>query len=698
MARFRTPSGSQCRGERGAFLLLFALLLVFFLTVVAFAVDLGQGRLQRRNNQQLVDLASLAAGQHLAGYGAPGSSDAAINPYGACVAAINSIQVNADDFRPTLSTAEIESTCGIFYNPYAPVVGTTECDSASPVPLTTSPVQRGPFELTIQYPVLDSAIADARFDSGIGANDGVNPCQRMKISLIRTDDTSFAAVIGIDQIRSRGSAVVRGTVDPGGQVIPAFLILERYRCSALVENNVGGDSLGIVVEAVDDQPGYIHVDTAAVPSQCSNSTTSPDGVAVYGTPLPDGSDSIVVESISATLPGVLSVVATGERAAYGDGYNVEPSPGEVISRVPVDDVFNDDENDAIGELHDDAYPEVSSPTNLGITSSEWVELGCDLLPTVADAADAASAVKWFVNCPNANFTSASATLITSPGGGLQPPTELVFSGNVSVANSGVLDASGPSKVVIRGSLLSRGVVALPDVQSFFVGNGIDIRSNGSLRVASEELPQYYDGPDDDTLNDDVLTVCDEEDTDDENTSMVVFFNDNVNTSRQALNVAGTAAFCETTIYLAGANSASNDDFRSRYDDTTSIFGCTSDLPCPANSTPLSNARFDFSGLVEWTAPNEAQGDDDPPDPRGNEDLMFWSEAERTSTVSGTLVSSGIFVAPNMEVRLQSPADNTPRNSQFIARRLFLLQGTLQMRPLPNDTIPIPDPGSYTIIR
>ena len=376
--------------ERGATLIVFALLLVFLLTVVAFAVDLGQGRLQRRSNQQIADLATLAAGQFLAGFGGTGSSPVQTSPFDACVAAVHSVQVNADQFRPTLSQSEIESACSVFYDPYS-AIG-TPCDSSSPTPTETSPIVRGPYTLTIRYPIPAGELQEDRFQGGVGADDGDDACKRMRVTLERDDDTAFAGVIGIDSIHSSASAVVRGTIEPGGEAVPAFLILERYKCGAL-GNSVGGASEGIVVEADGDQAGYIHVDsdaTGAVPTYCSNSTTNAGGVTTYASPLPSGDPSLTVESAGDSL-GVLSIVATGSRAAYGGGFNVTPTEGaDVISRSPVDEVFEDSagDNSALVPLHAASYSDVSSTANLGLDSPSWVELGCDLAPSAADLADA----------------------------------------------------------------------------------------------------------------------------------------------------------------------------------------------------------------------------------------------------------------------------------------------------------------------
>lgn len=681
------------RGERGAFLVIFALCLLAVLTFVAFAVDLGNVRFQRRNNQQLTDLAAIAAGQFMAGYGGA-SGGVAASPFDACVAALGAVQGNANDFLPELTVAQMEAACDVFYDPEDGSGALCDSDDPNPPVLESDPITRGPYTVVIRHPVTDELIDDDRFQGGSGTNDGLDACARLQVLVGRTDETAFASVIGHDRLNSRANTVVKGTVDEGSKVIPAFLILERYKCGAL-GNSVGGDSLGIVVEAVGSQPGRIHVDssaTGAVPADCSNTTTSAGGVTTWATPLPSGDNSLIVEPAGAA-PGVLSIVATGARASGGGGINVTPTPGEPVSRAPIDEAFRDPADPtqaAVAAMHSAARPEVASSANLATGTNGWLEVNCTLNPSAGDLADI-SATNWYVNCPG-SFSPASPTVFTAPPTPRQAPTQIVFRNNVSVGNGQTFDTGAATKVVVRGSFSSAGTSALPSVQKFYVGDGLSVTNTGSLRVASASLPTI--DPDEN-----VASACAAENENDESNEIVVFFS-GTGPSQYAMDIAGPAAFCETTVYLTGSKTATA-SYAPMSDTSTAIYGCSIDLPCPTDTTTatIANARWSITNLVEWTAPNQ-DTDTIPPDPRGREDLMFWSEGQRTSNVGGGgfLVSSGVFVSPNMRVEMRSPATASPRNAQFIARQLFLFQGTLQMRPLPNDSVPVPEPGSFTLIR
>ena len=120
----------RAANDRGAILILMSLVLVFLCILVAFAVDFGQARFSRRDNQQMVDLAALSAGFYLSGNG---SDTVANQPRAACEAAFSSLLTNADQFTPSVDAV---TAC-------APFPQTNEaCDSdpTSPTP-TVGPRQ-----------------------------------------------------------------------------------------------------------------------------------------------------------------------------------------------------------------------------------------------------------------------------------------------------------------------------------------------------------------------------------------------------------------------------------------------------------------------------------------------------------------------------------------------------------------------------
>jgi hypothetical protein len=102
--------------------------------------------------------------------------------------------------------------------------------------------------------------------------------------------------------------------------------------------------------------------------------------------------------------------------------------------------------------------------------------------------------------------------------------------------------------------------------------------------------------------------------------------------------------------------------------------------------------------VEWTAPNQLSTVADAANPF--EDLAYWSESSDLSEIKsgGVMRTAGIFFSPNASVAFRSPAIGSPRNAQFVARTLQLLQGTLTMQPVSSDAVRVPLPGGYGLIR
>lgn len=670
------------RGERGAFLLVFALCLTLILTIVAMTVDLGQARLSKRDEQQLADLASISAGRQMAGYGAMSGGVVVSRPRSACTAAMASIDTNSKAFNPEPAT--IDTECGKLPETSAGCTSTT-----SPINAT---VVDDPYAVTVRWPIPDSELVDVRF-LGTGANDGTDQCARFRTAVQRTDDTAFAGVIGVGSLTTSASAVVRSTLDSNNTIIPAFLVLERFKCDALSNSANGADSYGIQILGIPstDQPGTIHVDSAAN-SGCGGGAAN--SVAVYGTPLSSGDPSIFLHPAPVSGdPGTLYVVATTNPAkSVPDGINTSPQPGDVVSRAPLNEEFASLANPAVQGVHGGARTALATDITSDVVGDGWKRLGCsleELAPLDTDDE------KWYVRCDSYSAVvgqvEATATLLGAT------PERIVFDGDVAVATGEVLDfattiAGDTAEVTIKGKLSVAGAIKFgPLVENVYVGGGETYKAgknessvsiSGSLQIRSTSLP---------TIADDgtVSTVCPTA-PQVGRAEFAVFGDDGPN-----LDVSGNLAMCNTMVYLGGATSGHPFAPQS----TTSGGGCSVELPCPKVGSNVATAGyFELTGLVDWTAPHATAGT--PPSPRGIEDLLFWSESDATADVKAgaKVVTQGIFVGPNLNVEFRSPALGEPRNAQFIARRLELLQGTLYMLPNPNDSTPIPAPGSFAIIR
>lgn len=646
------------RRDQGAVLILVALLLTVLMIVVAFAIDLGQGRFARRDNQTAVDLAAVAAGYFMAGNG---TSVVVSNPQEACKSAIRSVQINLKDFSPTTSA---EAACAGY--PITSVL----CPSQPATPNVT--VSDTKYTVTVRYPVPDTELESERFATGV--NDGTDPCTRMRVSLTRTDQTYFAAIMGIDEIESAATAVVTGTIDPGSPGVPSFLMLERVDCGVL-GNSVGGDSRGIVVLAnpEDAQPGYIHVDSYAT-GTC-NDTNTLGGFAVFGTPLPDGTPSTVINDYVNALgeedPGILSVVATNGRAAYTypTGIDTAPTAFDPVSRYPVDERYEA----GITLLHSAAHTELTksgAPPGYSVYS-------CD-----GTLISAGSPADVFVDCP-ADYGGSGAPWAAAAG-------RVVFSHGVNLGNADILLLPQAKEVIVRGQFaVNTGDVLVPDIDRLYVGNRLTVGNGGSFAMgyATPTIPNLSDGS---------PGQCPP--SPGERRELVIFGGA---TNAAAFDSAADMTMCSTTVYLAGPLSAVGGTYVKRLDDQRVTHAtCTPTRPCPLiTGNVTAGARFEFNGAVRWSAPDQY---DEIPEgvPQGLEDLALITEGPGVIDVKsgGELIVTGVSYAPNATVQLRSPATAVPFNAQFIARKLFLFQGTLQMKPAEADAVTIPKPGTFRLIR
>lgn len=672
-------------GDRGAFLVLFALLLVVIITFVSFVVDLGQARASQRSNRSTADLAALSAGHWLAGGAFTGTQPVA-DPVKACISAVQSVRTNEPSFQPSESPA-VECA-------------KLTCDPLSPAAGPSAVFNDDQMTLTIEYPVLVGGLSDTRF-SGPGVKDGSDPCERMRITLRRTDDVSFAGVIGVTSLSTTGSVVVKGDIkDPRENAVPAFLILERTDCGSVLTGV--GDGEGIEVQATvnlkgEPQPGYMHSDSDASGS-CGGSDSdhaiyggnskSPESIILQ----PHIAGSVVTEGIFETRADPTKGVGGYFRGTY--------RVGGLVSRQPADDIYKA----SLEGVHSSAYSALSLSLLDAATAQTngYDVFGCDKSLLLEGSA---TNVRAFIFCPL--FQNAWT---------LTGYREVVFSGKVDLSGpSSGNDISLPdaTDIVIGGGVFLAGggsnqsVFDAPAAENITIGDRVVVPKNGVLSVnrggpaplttASETptCPARFDPDDANT------TVG--------NTSRVVIFS---SSSSPALDITGNFTLCEGTLYLAGPRSPGNSAYlrESKVTGTDANGGeCSGTLPCPVSTADLgaryliaSGATVNLVGPNTTTAPAPTTGwtwsvgQDG-----GVEDLAFWSETGGLSDIRGSAILSilGVFSAPNGTFEFRSgPSDTDPTDSQYIARKVKMFNGRLNMLPTAANTVSVPIPGSFTLIR
>ncbi|MEY2570624.1 MAG: hypothetical protein QOE63_974 [Acidimicrobiaceae bacterium] len=684
------PVHRRSRGDEGVTIVLFAFALVAILVMAAMAVDLGQLRASKRSDQSAADLAGLAAGFYLSGRGSnPVRSDA----QAACAAAINSVQTDVSGFGVVLSTPLARSdACGNF-----PADAKTGCSSASnfdPVVVTS-----GRYTLTIRFPVPSGELADPRFN-GVGIDDGTNQCERMRVTLSSSDQTTFARAIGISSLDTSATTVVRGNTKQNQQGVAALLLLERVGCSTLFTQG-GGNSGGIAVEASSaTNPGVIQSDSAGIVGQslaganACTTNSNESGYAIYGTALPSaagGGPSIVAMDSSNGTEGIIGIYANQLGATSNiyrggccatAGINKPSSASNVNSRHFADVKYNQPVAQGgaaqISTLHGIGFA-ASTMTAATATTAGYTVLNgnavCNGMDTTSNAAAASAAVKVFVDCP----------------GGLQVDTaifpnatDFVVNDKVSIANNKILDLPAARRIFIRGctsGCSGGGNYALNVVGSFNVNTGASALPDG-IGCASRKGPGAGG-------------------TTNRWTELATFGGPMV--------VTGQVRLCQTFVYLGRNSSAYAQESVTATgvspENYPAIAGCSALLPCPKNGGNDSYIQFSGgSASADWSGPNQLSTQPTVADFATNpfEDLALWSETDSPSQIKGQGANSteGVYFLPNTTGTFTGQATQAlPLNAQFIARSLRVSsQGNLFLRPNLADAIVTPIPGGIELIR
>src|SRR2546423_249252 len=221
MGFWRALARGRIREDRGAYAILFVIIVVAMFTMIAIVVDLSSARAQVRNNQTTSDLAALAAANHLPG-----------DPVGACAAAWAYVRSNI----PGLPA--LPSPCSP-PNPAFPAA----CDALTPAHDYVA--QSGNFLITFRYPIPDG---DPALSGPSRSVDGTDPCARFSVTVRTKITTLFGGITGAQALSAPASAVSRGElITRGGQAV-ALLILDPHGCQSI---QTGGQ--GTVVHVLGNQ-------------------------------------------------------------------------------------------------------------------------------------------------------------------------------------------------------------------------------------------------------------------------------------------------------------------------------------------------------------------------------------------------------------------------------------------------------------
>lgn len=692
----RTSRRARSRKDDGAVLVLTALCMIALLFIVAIVIDLGFTRSDRRGGQSAADSAVLSAAQTYVGSDVEAACETAF--------AYLALSLDSEQFAGEACSGLPASCVDASDAPTLPATWTAR-DSV------TRATSDGTFEASVIYPVTSGSPELERV-SAIGSRSAVETaadgtaCQRLGIRLITTQEPLFGTIAGSTERRSSVHAVA--AIDegpPNERLIPAFLMLDRSACQAIFVNTgagSGSDTLpdgsprpeGILVQAnntvTPPQPGFVHSDSDA--SQCGNATGD---YAIFAAN-PSGRKTLFVESASDGSLGRIEAVSTTRPGTGGTNVPVDGG-APVASRQPVDDIYQA----AIETLHPQAHDAITTTATPPAGAVQFS--GCSTVPSsppplVGD---------WtaYISCPNFNESLALTA------------TSVIFQGDVSLGSARRVLLPNARSIVVRGSLsLSGGggsnqsAFQAPVVRSFVVGNGLAVGSNAAF---STNVPLASTSPP--TAN--FTPTCShlgQLNPPTSNHTRMAIFSGSASTG-PALTVSSRAAFCRTSVYLAGPHTPARRLYDEQSDETSA--GCDDDFPCPSvSANTMPGARFDLAGgTVEWSAPNrtESPSADDLPLPDvaagggGLEDLALWAEGgSGTNSLEAsnignnvTFRTSGIFFAPNSVVEFRSGGAGTdPVDAQFVSRIVRMYAGRFTMKPAPGNAVDIPAAPTLSLIR
>ncbi len=255
--------------DRGAYAILYAVLITVMVGIAALVLDLANLRLDRRANRAAADSAAIAAAAEL--------GQAASSPRDACEKAVHYAEANLGITNPGANTCAATFPAAEAAVATACAAGTKLVAEDVPSYPPGSTPDRDIFRIEVNWPVPDGdpLMTDPDRENstaivqGISARDG-KPCARMGVEVIQRGQFVFAGIFGFSGQTTSSHSVGLSGVGETGDVAAPLVVLDRSSCDALV---VGGG--GSVVVAAD--PGGAFGGTITIDSDGSGGDVGCNG-------------------------------------------------------------------------------------------------------------------------------------------------------------------------------------------------------------------------------------------------------------------------------------------------------------------------------------------------------------------------------------------------------------------------------------
>lgn len=631
--------------DRGAYAILYALLVLVIVATAALVLDIAALRQDRRADRAATDAGAVAGASALTRTTSP-------NPRAACLAAWNYALAN-------LNASGGTESCGTtFLTPSSP--GYSSCPSTDTTMAGTVTQDAATVSVRITWPVhnLTSTgqpnplMAPDLRPNGTGvqqvitAEDG-NPCKRVAVAIDRPRSFGFAAALGIAGGATSNHSVALSA--PGGGDVPIaspLVILDPTACSALQAN--GGAQ--VLVAANDTStpgvPGLVAVNSDG--SDCTGQGTTVDSNASSGAnthiwandSATGGAARILTFATSAKAYKATQTTGCTKAGNTWSAGQLCPEPDQLLSQISrfsfIDNNYNcliaqtcsnpDDPKNGVAQLK--AFVEALSPATMADPTTRpagWTYVGGNECgnPRPSYTGNVYVDCNANGNGQNSQFTVSGTTVFGSGPGREQGV--VVFAGNVKV--NGCL--------VINGSASE---CATP-----------------TLTVKSADGPLVY------------------------------------LTGRLTLSSTNSSFIAPQTFIYEGRCQ-------------TNGTGCRD--ASGAAITPNLDLQTNGSGSVLWSAPLgpalasptacDPGSASKPPTTACFAKLALWNEYKTTSSTEDSiagganLLLQGTFFTPNAQFNLRGGAFTDIRSAQFVTGRLNLTgQGTLTMVPDAAKTNPPP---------
>lgn len=650
----QTVTAHLWRDERGAYAILFALLVTILVGIVAIVIDIGLLRSDRRIDKSATDAAAIAGATKL-GEGLPA------DPHAACLAAVGFLQQNLPGTSGDLSTL-----CNAF-----PAPGQQNYNSCPLTALTgtgTLSGNGGTYRINITWPVLDTSplmLPDIRPTSAAVSQPVVQadgtPCARFGVEISHTRSTLFAGIFGDNSGDTSNHSVALIEIGTGtGGIAAPLVILDPHACNALEAAGGGGSGGGVQIQSFGNVPGVIAVNSDG--SQCNG-----QGTVINSTAQSGQQSRIWAYDSTVSKAAILSyAVAQGQADAYNPAQvtctssatptgPLCPRPTALFAQVNrtsfIDNAYNCDvvngncpaANNGIGELRSYARSSLATLNATSAPSLDYTVVSGSSCKTTSGALLYSGNV--YVDC-----TASNGGFVVSGGSVTFNGASVVFAGDLSISGTGSVDFTGPS-VMIAGN--------------------VSVGSNGNNKSATGGCLLFN------VVNASVSAAC-------TNPSESLVTNEPKN---------GPVVFLGGQLQVSTANASFVAPQTFIMEGDCSFLGSCPAGPVQLSSAPSLSMIAGTSGNLLWSAPLGPATECVPgsvsasPSSACFTNLALWNEyaapPNGPDVINGgaALILQGTFFTPNAAFKLGGGSNTDIENAQFITGTLNTVGGAvLTMHP------------------